>query len=275
MKPGLTYRLSCAAAGSLAVVCLGLSAPGVQGQEGGDIRLKEADVTIESLFAEIAELKKALVESEAKVSSLGEALASANSESAHFQEAYKRIRLQMEALGVSVLDADGRAIERRLLQAEDGRAIERRLLQAVNDVRLLQDENNGLREEIHNLTEALLLFMKSSVGAEPEARKIAEEAVAAAEARLLEDKLPTDGEVGDLSNATVISLKNEFGLVVFNVGAKHGVREGMPFRVVRKDRPIGTVMVVDVRDKISGAVVQAIEEDETFAVGDIGRVNAD
>ena len=262
MKPGLTYRLSCIAAGSLAAVCLGLSTPGVQGQGEGDIRLKEADVTIESLFAEIAQLKKALVESEAKVGSLGEALASANGESDHFREAYKRIRLQMEALGVSVLDADARAIERRLLQA-------------VNDVRLLQEENNGLREEIHSLTEALLLFMKSSVGAEPEARKVAEEAVATAEARLLEDKLPTEGEKGDLSNATIISKKEEFGLVVFNVGAKHGVREGMPFRVVRKDRPIGTVMVVDVRDKISGAVVQTIVDDETFAVGDIGRVNAD
>ena len=262
MKPGLKYRLSCAAAGSLAAVCLGLSVQGVQGQGGGDLRLKEADVTIESLFAEIDQLKKALVESEAKAGSLGEALASANAESAHFQEAYKRIRLQMEALGVSVLDADARAIERRLLQA-------------VNDIRLLQDENNGLRAEVHNLTEALLLFMKSSVGAEPEARKLAEEAVATAEAKLLDDKLPTQEERGDLSSATIISKKEEFGLVVLNVGSKHGVREGMPFRVVRKDRPIGTVMVVDVRDKISGAVVQTIVKDETFAVGDIGRVNAD
>jgi hypothetical protein len=63
--------------------------------------------------------------------------------------------------------------------------------------------------------------------------------------------------------------------VVANLGHRHGVKVGMPFQVIRDERIIGTVRVVDVREKISGAVIQdSASEKQQFKVGDRLRVDA-
>ena len=72
-----------------------------------------------------------------------------------------------------------------------------------------------------------------------------------------------------LTDAKVISIKEELALVVANVGRRQGVKVGMPFKVVRGDGEIGLVRVVDVRDGISGAVIQSLESDKNkIKVGD-------
>jgi hypothetical protein len=49
----------------------------------------------------------------------------------------------------------------------------------------------------------------------------------------------------------------------------------MPFSVIRNDRVIGSVRIVDVRERISGALVQNLNsEKEKIAVGDQLRVQA-
>jgi len=73
----------------------------------------------------------------------------------------------------------------------------------------------------------------------------------------------------------VVSIKEELSLVVANVGNRQGVRVGMPFKVVRDDRVIGTVRVVDVREKICGAVIQSLDSEKTkIKVGDRLMVDA-
>ena len=56
----------------------------------------------------------------------------------------------------------------------------------------------------------------------------------------------------------VISVKEEWSLVVGNLGDQQGVKLGMPLRVVRAGKTIATLRVVDVREKISGAVDSGI-----------------
>jgi hypothetical protein len=63
--------------------------------------------------------------------------------------------------------------------------------------------------------------------------------------------------------------------VVGNLGAQQGVKIGMPLRVVRSGRNIATLRVVDVREKISGAVVQEMDsEKDKIRVGDRLQVDA-
>jgi hypothetical protein len=63
--------------------------------------------------------------------------------------------------------------------------------------------------------------------------------------------------------------------VVLNLGSKHGIRVGMPFQVTRGDKEIGSVSVVDVRDKIAGAVIQQLtSEQDPIKVGDHLKVAA-
>jgi hypothetical protein len=61
---------------------------------------------------------------------------------------------------------------------------------------------------------------------------------------------------------------------VGNLGEKQGIKIGMPLRVVRDDKTIARLRVVDVRQKICGAVIQEMDsEREKIKVGD--RLQAD
>jgi len=77
----------------------------------------------------------------------------------------------------------------------------------------------------------------------------------------------------NLMDGSVISAKHEWSFVVGNVGAKHGVKIGMPLRVMRGERKIATLRVVDVRHKICGAVIEDSGK-EKIQVGDRLQVDA-
>jgi hypothetical protein len=63
-------------------------------------------------------------------------------------------------------------------------------------------------------------------------------------------------------------------LVVGNLGEAQGVKIGMPLRVTREGRLIATLRVVDVRQKICGAVIQEMDAGkDKIKVGD--RLQAD
>jgi hypothetical protein len=73
----------------------------------------------------------------------------------------------------------------------------------------------------------------------------------------------------------VLSVKEEWSLVVGNLGARQGVKLGMPLRVVRSGKTVATLRVVDVREKISGAVVQELDSEKVkIKVGDRLQVDA-
>jgi len=70
-------------------------------------------------------------------------------------------------------------------------------------------------------------------------------------------------------------VKEEWALVVGDLGAKQGVKIGMPLRVVREGKTIATLRVIDVREKISGAVIQElVSEKVEIKVGDRLQVDA-
>jgi hypothetical protein len=86
-----------------------------------------------------------------------------------------------------------------------------------------------------------------------------------------ESELPLPG----LMDGSVISVKDEWSFVVGNVGEKQGVKIGMPMRVTRGDHRIATLRVVDVRQKICGAVIQEMDsEKDKIKVGDRLQVDA-
>jgi hypothetical protein len=80
------------------------------------------------------------------------------------------------------------------------------------------------------------------------------------------------GETATLMDGRVISVKEEWSLVVGNIGEKQGVKMGMPMRVMRADKLIATLRVVDLRQRICGAVIQEMGSGR-IKVGD--RLQAD
>jgi hypothetical protein len=70
-------------------------------------------------------------------------------------------------------------------------------------------------------------------------------------------------------------VKEEWSLVVGNMGEQQGVKMGMPLRVMRNDKVIARLRVVDVRQKICGAVIQEMDsKKEQIKVGDRLQVDA-
>jgi hypothetical protein len=146
----------------------------------------------------------------------------------------------------------------------------------VRDLRLLKKQNDDAVNQLVRLSESIQVLIKTSEGINPQSRMAVETelrktseilgAPNAAKAESLEATL-TDG--------LVVDTKEDFSLVVANIGARQGVKVGMPFQVWRDNRRIGNVRVVDVRDRICGAVIQNLEsEKETVKTGDRLRVDA-
>ena len=76
-------------------------------------------------------------------------------------------------------------------------------------------------------------------------------------------------------DGAVLSVKDEWSFIVGNIGAKQGVKIGMPLRVMRGEQKIATLRVVDVRERICGAVVQELGSGkEAVKVGDRLQVDA-
>ena len=72
--------------------------------------------------------------------------------------------------------------------------------------------------------------------------------------------------------ATVLDVNPDLRLVVLNVGLLQGARIGMPLVVLRGDRVIAELKIVDVRQRICGALIERTEKQVTLKTGDVARV---
>ena len=70
----------------------------------------------------------------------------------------------------------------------------------------------------------------------------------------------------------VLDVNPDLRLVVLNVGLLQGARIGMPLIVLRGDRVIAELKIVDVRQRICGALIERTEKQVTLKTGDVARV---
>lgn len=232
-----------------------------------DIEFTEAKVTLQTVAAENQLLKRQLSEAQEAVKSLTNSLAVSNSEAEVFRKEASELKLRMEALGVDGLSGDKSKLEQRLLKA-------------VRDLQLVQSERDKLADELVQLGETVLRYTKTATSSDPEARLDLEGRLRNI-AQVLgipgneTGKRETGAAPANLTDAMVISIKDELSLIVANVGSRQGVKVGMPFRIIRGDAEIALVRVVDVREKICGAVIQSLDSEKNpIKVGDHLRVDA-
>ncbi|MEI6561150.1 MAG: hypothetical protein WCO68_03590 [Verrucomicrobiota bacterium] len=246
----------------------GWAATGGGSFSDSDIEVSEAKVTLQQVVAENEVLKRQLAEAQGAIKSLTDSLAVSNSEAEVFRREAAELKLRMSALGVDGLSGDKSKLEQRLLKA-------------VRDLQLVQTEKDKLADELVQFSEAVLRYTKVATTDDAEARMALEARLrSVAEALGIPGNQPgADGKsaakAGSLTDGMVVSIKEELSLVVANVGSRQGVRVGMPFKVVREDHLIGTVRVVDVREKICGAVIQSLDSEKNkIKVGDRLMVDA-
>jgi len=229
-----------------------------------DLRIEnqELKTTLQVSAAQIQELGQQVAKCREQIKSLSESLANANSDGQQAREGYEKLRIQMEGLGVAALDPTNTELQQRLLTA-------------LSDLRILEGHRRILTEALVELSEASLGHAKTTSGGDPAAREHLNKSLAGAERALSGSKLGAasgTAESGTLDNARIVSLKEDMGVAVLNIGSRHGVHPGMPFSIYRKDKPVARALVVDVRQGICGAVVQElVSRDEPVMVGDTGR----
>jgi hypothetical protein len=188
-------------------------------------------------------------------------LAESNAEAELFRRKYSDLELRMEALGLESASKDRAKLEQRLLAA-------------VSDLRLAQEERDEFRDQMLRTNEAVLRYLKTSQGGDAQARMDVETQLRATNQLVSGSTTVAPETEPSLMDGSVISVKDEWSFVVANLGEKQGVKIGMPLRVLRGDRRIATVRVVDVRQRICGAVIQEMDSKESIKVGDRLQVDA-
>jgi hypothetical protein len=220
-------------------------------------------VTAAALLGQNEDLRKQLSLQQESLKTLTTSLAESNAEAELFRRKYSDLELRMEALGLESASKDRSKLEQRLLAA-------------VSDLQLAQKERDEYRDQMLRLNESVLRYLKTSQGGDAQARMDIETQLRSANQLAIKSRETSpQSEQPSLMNGSVISVKDEWSFVVGNLGEAQGVKIGMPMRVMRDDRKIATVRVVDVRQKICGAVIQEMDsEKDTIKVGDRLQVDA-
>ena len=218
--------------------------------------------TAEPATAENEELRRQLSVAQESVKALTSSLAESNAEAEELRRKYSDLQLRMEALGLASANKDRTKLEQRLLSA-------------VSDLQLAQKARDEYRDQMLRLNEAILHYIKTSQGDDAQARMDVEAQLRSTNELVTKSTNPPEAPDPGLMDGSVISVKEEWSFVVGNLGEKQGVKIGMPMRVMRDDRKIASLRVVDVRQKICGAVVQEMDsKKEKIKVGDRLQVDA-
>jgi hypothetical protein len=260
---GLKFAALVAGLGLLSVVRLGAQANGSLSDL--DIEYSELKVTLDKIVGENKQLSNALAETQKTLADMRKNLAATSGESEIFKRRAIELTLKIEALGLDTAGGNNAKLEQRFLTA-------------VSDLRVMAEEKKKLSEAIVRLSEAASLYAKTATGANAESRLSLEAEIRNANLALGLNS-PSAVEAtpvpSTISDGRAISVRDDLALVVVNLGSKHGVKVGMPFQVIRGERFIGSVRVVDVRERIAGAVIQNLSsEKDRIEVGDRLKVDA-
>ena len=220
---------------------------------------KNESGTVAVLLAQKEELRRQLSLSQETVQTLTTSLAESNAEAELFRRKFADLQLRMEALGLASASKDRAKLEQRLLTA-------------VSDLQLAQKERDLYRDQMMQLSETMLRYLKTAEGGDPQARMDVETQLRSMNA-LVDKSAKAQPQNGSLLDGSVISVKEEWSFVVGNFGTREGVKIGMPLRVKRGDDVVAKLRVVDVRERICGAVIQESGK-EKIKVGDRLEVDA-
>ena len=224
-----------------------------------DSKNESGTVTAPALLAQKEELRRQLSLSQETVQTLTTSLAESNAEAELFRRKFADLQLRMEALGLASASKDRAKLEQRLLTA-------------VSDLQLAQKERDQYRDQMMQLSETMLRYLKTAEGGDAQARMDVETQLRSMNA-LVDKSAKAQPQNGSLLDGSVISVKEEWSFVVGNFGAREGVKIGMPLRVKRGDDVVAKLRVVDVRERICGAVIQESGK-EKIKVGDRLEVDA-
>ena len=189
------------------------------------------------------ELQEIIVDLQEQNRNLQRSLAEANSGEKQASGQLAQVRERLEALGKNLLDG-----------GDD------RLVQAAADLQLASERTSNLENSVTRLSAAVNDYLRLAVVSDPDARLRVETSLRELDAVLgLRQKPRPDIRTGSLQQARVISLDQESGMMVLNLGESQGAKIGMTFQLTRGQQPYGKAILADVRKGVSGAFVENLD----------------
>lgn len=198
---------------------------------------------------------------EAKVKTLQEGLARANTESEYFRQQWQELRLRNEALGVDALTVNERKLEDRLVQA----------VKELYQSEMKRRESLNLLNKLVTTSEVML---QTAPKYDPSVRADYEVASRAAKDYMAGRDGTAIPVAISLSDGKIADINQELSTVILNLGKSQGVKEGMPFLILQNGVPVGTVKIVLARDLVSAAMIENLKPNVALKVGDQVKINA-
>lgn len=207
-------------------------------------------------FAEVP-LETQVLDLQARNQALQSALAEANKGEKQATEELQQIRLHLEALGKNLLDG-----------GDD------RLIEAAADNQIAQERIAALEKASTNLVSSIQEYIRQAVVSDPDSRLRVETSLRELDAALgLRQKPRPDVAYGSLQKARIVSIDQESGLVVLNIGESQGAKIGMTFSLSRGQQPYGKAIIADVRRGVSGLFVENLpNQADSPRVGDLAHI---
>ena len=204
---------------------------------------------LDQLSASYADAQYKLRDREAALRALTESLAIARTESELFQKLWTEAQVRVQTLGANLTESDAVATQRQLVET-------------LRKLYLAEAERQRLME----LLKRLVAGVESN-------RDIAGEIAATKQLLAAKPANPvTSVSISSLAVARVLEVNPKLRLVVLDVGAQQGARIGMPMIILRGDRVVAELRIVEVRQKISGALIESVENNVTLQAGDTAKV---
>ena len=228
------------------------------------LQLEELKLAFRKVVADNAELKLQAAEKEKTLQLLMQNLTVWKTEAELFQHKWEEAQLAAKASGVK-------------LMTEGEQRLQKQLAESIRQLYDAQQQRDKLRDQMERLIEATGLVLQKGDGLDPQLKRLAEtqrdSALEVVKALKTQVEPPGTNQVAaatgnDGDAGKVLDVNKALQLVVLNLGRVNGVTVGMPFIVLHGDAVVALVKVVDVREKISGALIEKTEKSANIEVGD-------
>jgi hypothetical protein len=225
---------------------------------GATASADELRVLVDKLTSDNRRLKTDLEQRETIIRLLTENLAVARTESEWFQKQWSEAQLRAQTLGINFGDNSAGQVQRQFVES-------------VRALYLAEAERRRLIERLQTLLDAV--EKQGDVAGELARTKALLAATARPASGRTDKAAAARGLVeGTLGAATVLDVNPDLRLVVLNIGLLQGARVGMPLVMLRGNRVVAELKIVEVRQRICGALIERVEKQVTLKAGDIVRV---
>ena len=182
-------------------------------------------------------------------------LSMAQAEAKAYREAWLELKRRDELLGVASLSPEARDSHDKVARLAG---------------ELIRSEKARLEvfEKAKAVVEAAVKWAaESDASKKAAARSDFESAKRTLEATTKRSSEPRAMATG-LTDAQVVAVDRNQQAVVLNLGSLQGAKEGMPFRILRKDQVIGSCRLIEVREMTSAGLPEQLGQGIQIEVGD-------